>query len=119
MARLHSAQRSIPLESSHSRCPAVESLVVVVEERFGVEPLVVIESLSPLWDGFVVYLACLLAHRIDPPFLYTMLSHIPHAHAQGSSTPLRGLEAYSPKCLEGVFSGVRDLFPKVSLAHGS
>src|SRR5215207_7692798 len=40
----------------------VESLIVVVDERFGEKPLVVVKSLGPLRDGFVLYPACLLAH---------------------------------------------------------
>src|SRR5918999_1680494 len=40
----------------------VESFIVVVGEHFGEEPLVVVKTLGSLWDGFVIYLACLLTH---------------------------------------------------------
>jgi hypothetical protein len=40
----------------------VESLVVVVDEYLGHEPLVVVESLGPLRDGFVLYLSRLLTY---------------------------------------------------------
>src|SRR5215204_5660690 len=40
----------------------VDSFVVVVDEYFGEEPLVVVEPLSPLGDGLFLYLARLLTH---------------------------------------------------------
>src|ERR671921_3017037 len=40
----------------------VDGLVVVVDEYLGEHPAVVVEALSPLWDGLVAYLARLLAH---------------------------------------------------------
>ena len=44
-----------------------ESLTVMVDERFGEEPLVVVKPLGPLRDGFVLYLARLLAHLLYAP----------------------------------------------------
>jgi hypothetical protein len=41
----------------------VECLIVVIEEYIGDRPLVVVESLGPLRDGFVLYLAWLIAQR--------------------------------------------------------
>jgi hypothetical protein len=51
----------------------VESLIVVVEESFGEEPLVVVKTLGPLWDGFVLYLACLLTHQAYAPPLICLM----------------------------------------------
>src|SRR5215216_4524962 len=39
----------------------VDGTVVVVDERFGEEPLVVVKPLSPLWDGRALNLARLLS----------------------------------------------------------
>src|ERR671920_123179 len=45
---------------------SLDGLIVVVDERFGGEPLVVVKSLGQLRDGFVLYLACLRTHLYWP-----------------------------------------------------
>src|ERR671917_2876183 len=51
----------------------VESFIVVVGEHFGEETLVVVKTLGPLRDGFVVYLLCLLTHLAHSPPLTSAL----------------------------------------------
>src|SRR5215203_5176613 len=41
----------------------VDRLVVVVDEDLRHKPAVVVEALRPLWDGLVLHLLGLLAHR--------------------------------------------------------
>jgi hypothetical protein len=41
----------------------IESLIIVVDESLGEEPLVVVEPLCPFRDGFVLYLAYLLTQN--------------------------------------------------------
>src|ERR671921_1339867 len=45
---------------------SLDGLIVVADEGFGKEPLVVVKSLGPLRDGFVLYLACLRTHLYRP-----------------------------------------------------
>src|SRR5918997_6990909 len=45
----------------------VESFIIVVGEHFGEESLVVVKTLRPSWDRFMVYLLCLLAHLAYAP----------------------------------------------------
>src|SRR5215211_341587 len=48
----------------------VDGTIVVVDERFGEKPLVVVKPVGPIRDGRVLYLARLLAHpACSPPFL--------------------------------------------------
>src|SRR5215213_6547308 len=69
------SSRALPVESISPKYDIValslDGLIVVVDERFGREPLVVVvKSLGPLRDGFVLYLACLRTHLYTPcPFL--------------------------------------------------
>src|SRR5215217_1170959 len=66
---------ALPAESNSRKYDIVAlslaGLIVVVDEGFGREPLVVVvKSLGWLRDGFVLYLACLLTHLYTPsPFL--------------------------------------------------
>ena len=56
----------------------LESLVVVVDEYLGDEPLVVVEPLGPLRDGLIVYLTRLLTHStVLLPLPSVMLSITP------------------------------------------
>ncbi len=54
----------------------VECVIVVVDERFGEEPLVVVEPLGPFGDGFVLYLARLLILAQLPDLLFMYFSNI-------------------------------------------
>jgi hypothetical protein len=51
----------------------VESFIVIVGEHFGDESLVVVKTLRPSWDGFVVYLLCLLTHLAHSPPLIRLM----------------------------------------------
>ena len=93
-----------------------ESLIVVVEQRFFEEPLVVVEAMGPLRDGFVVYLAWLLAHLYrlgtSTSFRLGLLIMDPLRTPQVTTNPYT---PYSPKCLEEKFPEVRQEI--MDLAH--
>src|SRR5215218_8324485 len=72
----------------------VDGTIVVVDERFGEEPLVVVKPLSPLWDGFVLYLACLLTHLAYAPPLSSALC-MPSGTCFKHFLPLKFYRAYA------------------------
>src|SRR5215203_4820648 len=83
----------------------VDGLIVVVDEDLGEHPTVVVEALSPLWDGPVAYLAGLLAHRFAPSL-------------DSVSLPRRGSVYPTVKVLEPLFTEVRGRgIPGSSLAR--
>src|SRR5215218_8443922 len=68
----------------------VESLIVVVGEHLVKESLVVVEALGPLWDGFVLYLACLLTHLPDAPPCPPIVPVLLTLRTPGEAHELRG-----------------------------
>src|SRR5215211_2666689 len=82
-------------EAHHSAVLApyleAESLIVVVDERFGEEPLVVVKTLGILWDGFVLYSACLLAHLVCVAPCYILYLPTSYRSTSREAHQLRGV----------------------------
>src|SRR5215213_9503211 len=88
----------------------VQRFIVVVDEHLGEDSLVVIESLSPLWDSLALYLALLLTAHL-PRYLTHLLARLTHLYTspffpsnmlpKSSSIYPRGdSKLYSPECVE-------------------
>src|SRR5215216_8111025 len=63
----------------------VDGLIVMVDENLRENPAVVIESLSPLWDSFALYLALLLPGRSPRHLTHLLARQLAHLYTRLSS----------------------------------